>query len=353
MSPEEMPKFPFQGSGLENRLDQAVTSKVSMSMREPATTQKMMPKEELEARMENPEKTYADQNIEYVNIANDIPSKMSFYPGNSLCIRTFKTQHITKLIEAVEMEDFSMVVDTVSSVLEPGFSAYLLTPDDFFYCLYWLKLNSFKKSPMEISFTCKSKDHIDSVLAGNKEKETLKNKVIINKIGSLSVDYMTEEKRNKATEIIVRVREQYNVDLFPMQVKDMVSMEDYTKRVSAYEDRITLLKANGVIESQELEKITQDKNALEAQYALKDYAAHILLPGHTLLQKIDFLNKSDFDPDFFFEIDEFIEATQHGVKETAACRCQECNAEVDVPVSIDALHFFPETVRKRFANTFV
>lgn len=360
LTPEEMPAFPHQGHSLiEEKLIEARTIKpivnaVNADGSIPASSgSKLIDKEQLELRMKNQDSPYSEKNPEYTDIGPELPSCMAFYPGNSLSIRTFKTPHIIKMIESMEMEDFSMMVEVVSSVIEPGFPAYVLTVEDFFYIMYWLKIHSFKKHPMEIPFQCNDSKHISDVIAGVKTKESLSNKHRISQMGSLTIEYITEEKLNKATEILNRVKKEYGVDLFPMQIKDYILLQDYLKKTALYSTKIAelelLMATEGKVTSPQLDRLREEKNRLDATYAMKDYAPYILLkPESTIIDKLNFLNNADLGPDFLFEVDEFVNVTKHGVIETVAVGCQECKAKMEIDISIDALHFFPEIIRAKF-----
>ncbi len=362
LSTDDMPAFPEHGHQLgpeERALQMANTVRPIVSVHNedgstPASEgQKLVSDEQLKARLNNEDAPYSSQNPTFTNIGPELPSCMAFYPGNSLSIQTFKTPHIIKLIEAMELNDFGKIVDVVTSVLEPGFSALALTLDDFFYVLYWLKINSFQKHPMEIPFHCNNKEHLSKVVSGVMPKESLQNVVIIKEMGNLTVEYMTEEKLAAATEIMKRVKDKYDIDLFPMQMKDYVALQEYLTKTSAYAQKIIelslKLEETGDISSPVLDKLKEEKNKIDAMYAMKDYAPYIILNnGASIIDKLNFLNNANLDADFLGEIDEFIASLSHGVTETVAVRCRGCNATIEVDVSIDALHFFPEIIRARF-----
>ncbi len=314
-------------------------------------TRKVISEEQIQKKFAE-DAPYSEKNPSFTNIAGEIPSSMCFYPGTSLCIQTFRTPHIIKLIEAMEMEDLGMVVEAVSSALEPTFSAFDLTPEDFFYCLYWLKINSFKKHPFSQKFVCNNPAHHEKVLLGDLPKETLINEAIIKNTGELTVTRITPEVLDNASRILNRIKEDHGVDVFPLRMRDYVDLQGYLKRTTMLGAKIDALEAEGDFESETLTELRAAKRTLDASYAMKDYAPYVCMesPKATVADKINYLNELDLGPDFLGDLDEFIQATSHGVKETVVADCKECKAKVEINVSIDALQFFPEIIRRRFAQ---
>lgn len=360
---EDAPAYPQEGhvlTDVEQRLDEAnrIKPRVTIFDENGATEvvgRKIVSEEQIQTRLSTEGASFAEKNPEYSDIAKEIPSNMVFYPGTTLCIRTFKTPHIIKLIEAMEMEDLSMIVDVVSSVLEPSFSAYDLTPEDFFYCLYWLKINSFKKHPYEVKFVCTNPEHHEKVLRKQLASDTLRNVVVLKQMGQLTINKITEDSLAKSSEILARIKAEYEVDVFAMRMKDYVELQGYLKRSAALALKIEELSGTDAFDSAELDALKLKKRELDSMYAMKDYAPYICLanPKATIADKLNYLNDLDVGPDFLGDLDEFIKSLSHGVKETAVCHCQECKAEVEIDVSIEALHFFPEIIRRRFVNAAV
>lgn len=356
---ESAPDYPHQGHSLmplEQRLADAASIKPRVSIIDEngateVTGAKIVSEEQLANRF-NGDASFAEKNPEYTDLAKEIPSSMAFYPGNSLSIKTFRTPHIIKLIDAIEMEDLRLVVEAVSAVLEPSFSALDLTPEDFFYCMYWLKINSFKKHPYEVSYVCTNPAHHEKVLKKLLPEKSLHNIEIVKQVGQLTIEKLTPEAINRSIEILNQIKAEYGIDVFPMRMRDYLDLQGYLKRTTLLGTRIEELNAVGDYDSDELEEIKAKKREIDAQYALKDYAPYICLPDPkaTVADKINYLNNLDLGPDFLMDLDEFIKSLSHGVKETAVVHCQECKAKVEINVSIEALHFFPEIIRRRLAN---
>lgn len=289
------------------------------------------------------ETSYAEKNPNYYNLANELPSQFCFYDFNTLSAKRLGLQQIAKLSEASEMDDLAGVVDCVSSVIDPDKTALALTPGDFFYLLYWLRIHSFKKAPYQLEFKCTNPDHIARALQGKVSADTLNNEVIINKSSQLTLKYPNTER---ATEIVNHVQQTYGINLYPANMATFLQTEDYILKLADIELKLN----NPRLPAEEKPALEQQKQQLTSEYSLYEYAAYLHpIHGTTLKDRIKFLNSLEADADLLFYIDEFIEACEHGVEEAAKVRCLECNAEVEISVSIDALHFFPKILRNKFA----
>jgi hypothetical protein len=146
----------------------------------------------------------------------------------------------------------------------------------------------------------------------------------------------------KVEELHDTVLKEYNVYLYPCTVRDFIASSNYLQEVGEIEDEI-----NSEETPEEKKPILKArKAALDNEFFMYDFASYISnYHGATLKDKMNFLRNFDADADFLSYIDDFIKATEHGVQETAALRCKECNALVEVSISINALQFFPDTLR--------
>lgn len=288
------------------------------------------------------EKKYSETDPNYIDISESLPSKFYFYPFNTLCVRTFKHQHISKLAIASEMDDIVGVLDTISSVMEPGKSAYDLTIGDFFFLMYWLRINSFKRSPYKIEYVCTNSEHRSKVVLGQLERDTLLNEELVHKASQLD---LIHADFTKANEINTFIRETYGVETLPKTMADFVGLQAFSTKIEELKELFSK-STNDDEKDVYKEQIKQ----LQTQYHLHEYASFIHpTHGKTIQERISFLNELDVDADFLSYLDDFIQAVDHGVKETAAVRCKECDAKMEVNISIDALHFFPELLRAKLA----
>ena len=100
----------------------------------------------------------------------DLPSRFSYYAFKDFYAQPFRTKHIAKLQKAHREQSLLPVVEAVASVCfttDPRFAgqpiAFDLSLPDFFFVLYWLRLNSFTKSNYVHTTKCDNEEHIKRV----------------------------------------------------------------------------------------------------------------------------------------------------------------------------------------------
>ncbi len=96
----------------------------------------------------------------------ELPSRFAFYGFTDLYVCPFRAKHLGKLQKANREQSLLAMVEAVSAVCyttAPAFAgrpmAFELTLPDFFFVLYWLRLNSFTKSNYVHHAECKDKNH--------------------------------------------------------------------------------------------------------------------------------------------------------------------------------------------------
>jgi hypothetical protein len=102
-----------------------------------------------------------------------LPSRFAFYNFKDLYASPFRAKHLAKLQRAHREQSLLPLVEAVSSILmttTPGHSAvaFDLTLPDFYFVLYWLRLNSFTKSNYTHKTTCNNEAHMKRVEDGYK-----------------------------------------------------------------------------------------------------------------------------------------------------------------------------------------
>jgi hypothetical protein len=100
----------------------------------------------------------------------DLPSRFSYYAFKDFYAQPFRTKHIAKLQKAHREQSLLPVVEAVASVCfttDQRFAgqpiAFDLSLPDFFFVLYWLRLNSFTKSNYVHTTKCDNEEHIKRV----------------------------------------------------------------------------------------------------------------------------------------------------------------------------------------------
>jgi len=91
-------------------------------------------------------------NIDSNSFRVDLPSNGVFYDSGAIQIRPFDVPELAKLYRARQQRSQTLLIDCVDSVCD-GIDVRNLTPRDFRYILYQLRINSFLRSPYRLSFT--------------------------------------------------------------------------------------------------------------------------------------------------------------------------------------------------------
>jgi len=247
----------------------------------------------------------------YTSLDEELPSRFSFYSFQSLGIRPFTLMELKKLFRAHTSSNFKDIVDVIGATIDRN--VYDLTVGDFWFLMYWQRINSYKKSPMTVPWTCEANDHVLAVELDRLLPETLKNTVTVNKTTIRVVDFDIQA----VADFTARIREEYGVDLFPGTIRDVVAMVKLADKVEPDDDWI-------------------------AKYATNISPDH----GATIQERMKFLEnmsqREDINAiDFIYEIEQFVKIAEHGVRESITSKCKECDAEREVPLTLDAHSFFP------------
>lgn len=125
-------------------------------------------------------------NSEAEAVSLDLPSQFMLYHGiTNVYIKPFKGRHFGKLQRAMDEESLQHTVEAVSSVLSSTEGhqglAFMLVPQDFYFCMYWLRMNSFLKHQFTHQSVCANPEHHKRVQAQELLPDTLKHVEVINK----------------------------------------------------------------------------------------------------------------------------------------------------------------------------
>jgi len=81
----------------------------------------------------------------------DLPSGYIFYDFKEMFARPFVVRELRKLSPVQRSNSISTMLDVIASVV--SVDPRVLTQEDFYYVLYWLRAKSFVKSPMVVKWT--------------------------------------------------------------------------------------------------------------------------------------------------------------------------------------------------------
>lgn len=129
------------------------------------------------------------------SISVGLPSHFHFYDFKDLYIAPFRILHLSKLAKSHEERSLLPMVEAVSSVLSSSSGVpnlgFKLNSNDFYFVLYWLRINSFTKAKYLHTSYCRDKDHLAKVASGELENDSLMNKFEITN-SSLVTNYLTD-----------------------------------------------------------------------------------------------------------------------------------------------------------------
>lgn len=281
-----------------------------------------------------------------------LPSQFHFYEWKELQVRQFNIQDLLSIYEARVKGKFRLLVDVISSTLLNQ-SAYDLTFEDFWYLLYWHRLNSYRKSKLQLEWTCSDPQHLDWIENGRDgqpvEASTLENMDIVSKSNLEVVDADTDtidrERRGIQTE--------YGLATTPIMISQYVDfLEEQEERERAFNKQQTLTeqREQAIDNGEQVEPEAAFQARLnhiylmpESDVMLSRYAM-IVACGNTLKQRRDFLRTLE-DPELFMDLESFLATLDYGVTEKFQVTCKECGASREVTNSIDALTFLPHIQR--------
>jgi hypothetical protein len=130
----------------------------------------------------------------------DLPSNGVFYNFNSIMVRPFDVPELAKLYRARQQRSQTLLIDCVALVCE-GIDVRDLTPRDFRYILYQLRINSFLRSPYRLTFTS---------FYGNRNEFTITESNLDVKLLQASPEEYAEWQARGLSMFTVRDQEEYD-----------------------------------------------------------------------------------------------------------------------------------------------
>lgn len=269
-------------------------------------------------------KSVAEVNPEYVSI--NLPSLFTFYPFKSFSLTTLKGLHISKLHRANKESSLRALVEAIGSTFEPGISAMDLIPADFYYIMYWQRVNSYSKTPLIVEVLCTDMKHQTAVVEGWRDPVT----------GELRRDENNQViKPSKESLTIKEYLNSTTLDVVDYTPIDYDKFADLDSRYPLGFERM-----RDVVEISEYVAEADDAS----EFTFLASKAAFLLPtdaARTLKQRCDLV--ASMSPDDLALLSDYIDAiTNFGVSEFANIKCKECGASTRVNISFDALTFLPD-----------
>lgn len=240
-----------------------------------------------------------------------LPSRFAFYGFKDLYVKPFKGRQLAKLSRAKEEESSLHMVEAVSMALSntSGDTAlgFKLTVPDFYFVLYWLRLNSFTKSAFTLESVCTNPQHIEKISKGELGPDTLKQAEIITRSGleTTMLDQVPDTTDYKLNYPGLRLRMPTMGDV--VEVTEHPSFPD--------QEFVTFTRYTVFIESVSGPALTLDqKLAIVADMGAEDWAT------------ITSYEKA---------------IPEYGIVEKVVTICKACGHKQVRRIEIEASHFFP------------
>lgn len=277
-----------------------------------------------------------------------LPSEFVAYPWKDLQIRRFNIEELRALIRARTSGNLRHLIRAVDGTLSRPITD--LTQGDFWYIMYWHRLNSYKKSPFVIEWVCDHDDHLRKVggvdLAEGEAPlapETLRNLLTVSK-SNLDTAAIDKDAYEKLREQILA---EYGVHVRPQNVVDFISAVDEDEELE-HERKLAREKQEAAVAAGDVDAFLADDDeevgANEDRSFIYRYAALIdNQHGESLADRAEWLNSQE--PDLLVDLEDFLKVSDHGVTESWTVVCKECGAPKIVKQSLDALTFLPSLQR--------
>jgi hypothetical protein len=235
-----------------------------------------------------------------------LPSQYLLYDWpEKLRIRSLRLEDVETLIAAANQDSEFLVADTVGRCINMPVGD--LTIGDYYFILYWLRLNSYTKNPTLINWSCPTCMERERVLR------------------DLPYGYtwtLVERQEFKRVSQLVGNKPK----ILPLQAADLVDLPDV----------VSLPRVRHRIEM--LDWITATKPSPE-RLQTAEYAMY--LKGESFTDRLNFLLSTDDLSLYETAMAARIRLSEHGPSEIANVKCsiQECGAEYEVPLVIQPTRF--------------
>lgn len=293
-------------------------------------------------------RTQAEADPSFMSIG--VPSQFKFYDFKLMTVSCLKGIHQAKMSRAAKDRKMRYVVEAISSTLGEGISAFDLTPQDFYFLMYWHRLQSFPKNPQMIPFTCSDKDHVRRTILKKEHKdylppETLDISTIMDST-TLKTEYLEELDLAPFAELIAKY------DLHVETMRDIVEFSELQEEEPYYEEAVAGAEVDPQAAAESefgaegttatvAEDTESDESFDEVEWLQVRSVFLRRGPGrNTILERNEIVKQMSADE--IMDLDKYIEAvTNYGVSESTILKCKGCGASHRVKLSVDALTFLP------------
>lgn len=253
-----------------------------------------------------------------------LPSRCEFYPDiKSVFVRPMKGFHQSKFYRAAHEKSDIHVVNAINTLLSQdigltqGIDSSKLTIPDFFFIMYWLRLNCYTRTPLVHRGVCNNPEHLNDVASGKRTKESLVTIVHLKQTmleqTELQDDYL--EGFEEEVSFLMEELSPLGLTLTAPRMADVIELND----VLVPENR----------DNEEEIRYMADRAAC----VTKADGSHL-----SLKERIDILSNMSVDVQDL--LDEWrIRVSTYGIKESVKFTCEGCGAEVENAILISAHSF--------------
>lgn len=195
----------------------------------------------------------ASQNLDLDWVRQDLPSRQVPYMGKTdeIFLKTFDVPGLSRVHSAMRNNNFTLLVDALNNFIASDLRD--ITPEDFNFCMYWWRLNSYTRTPYTIPWTSKY---------GNQNEHRITNTNLeITELKMTRKEY--EFWQNKGLCFpTVRDMEMLQSNLLPEEDKWQIEFAQYvyveTQPIATYVDRkLAALKAGGIAMVEDIKEFSQ------------------------------------------------------------------------------------------------
>lgn len=246
-----------------------------------------------------------------------LPSRYEFYDIKHSMVKPMTGFHQSKFFRAAHEKSDLHMVNAINTLLEGGLTAGELTIPDFYFVMYWLRLNSYTRTQMVHRGVCNNPAHLQDVYEKKKEKESL---VTVSQVPrtilettELNDDYLKGFEEELT--LLMNSLGPVGLTLTAPRMRDTIELHD------------TLIPEN--------------PDQSEEIAFLGDRAACVMAENGeplSLKQRIELIQSMSIDVHDI--LDEWrLRVSMYGVKEVIKFKCNGCGAEVENPILISAHSF--------------
>lgn len=285
-----------------------------------------IPEDLYESIQEQNNAAKANTDPRFVSI--DLPSNFIFYPFKTISVKPIGLNQQRKLSRGFAVGSMKIIIEAINTCIDQDI--YQLTIGDFWYLMFWLKINSFKKSTWKIKYECESPEHIQGILEKKFDPESLTNTLeVTNSIIKEHQLKITEEELQGYLESLDVSK---HIHLYVATVQDLVEGDEL----------LSLIEQNNDEESSDDGVSVRESDITDEDDTILKYASVLSREyGATLKERIQYLINADLSADSASELDEYIAKIDHGVEELVETSCIGCGTSKTVRLSLDVLTFLP------------